>query len=378
VSTLISPDGFQAAVVRQKGGPFVLETVSLKPPRQDEILVRIVATGMCHTDMVIRDQMYPVPQPIVLGHEGAGVVESVGDGVTKVQPGDHVVLTFLPCGQCRSCNEGHCASCENFNELNFSGMRPEDGSHALCGADHSLLHDRFFGQSSFGAFAVANERNVVKVRKDAPLELLGPLGCGVQTGAGTVLNALKVSPGSSFAAFGAGAVGLSAVMAAAAAGATTIFAIDVVPSRLELAKELGATHVVDSRAQDPVSIIREATGAGVDFAMDSTGIPDVISAAVLGLRPRGVAAVVGASKPGTTLHFDANDVMQHSKTVRGVVEGDSVPDVFIPQLIDLYFAGRFPFDKLVKFYRFDQINEAAEDSERGVTLKPIIRIGEHG
>jgi len=367
--------GFQAAVVRQKGGAFQIASVNITPPRHNEVLVRVVATGMCHTDMVARDQIYPVPHPIVLGHEGAGIVEAVGENVTKVERGDHVVLTFHCCGACRPCQEGHPAYCENFNDYNFAGARPDDGSHALCGHDQTPLNDRFFGQSSFGAYAIANDRNVVKVRKDAPLELLGPLGCGIQTGAGTLLNALKVGPGASFAAFGAGAVGLSAVMAAAAVGATTIFAIDVVPSRLELARQLGATHVVNSADNDPVEAIRAVTGKGVDFAVDSTGITSVIRSAVLALRSMGAAAIVGASKPGAVVDLDVNDLMQNVKSIRGVVEGDSIPDVFIPKLIDLYLAGRFPFDKLVKFYSFDQINEAAADSEKGVTLKPIIRIG---
>lgn len=176
---------------------------------------------------------------------------------------------------------------------------------------------------------------------------------------GTVLNALKVGPGASFAAFGAGAVGLSAVMAADAAGATTIFAIDIVPSRLELARDLGATHTVDSSEDDPVETVRAVTGKGVDYAMDSTGTTAVIRNAVLALLPTGFAAIVGASKPGAVLDLDVNDLMQSAKSIRGVVEGDSVPDVFIPKLIDLYLAGRIPFDKLVKFYAFDDINEAA-------------------
>lgn len=364
---------FQAAVVREKGGSFQLENVSHSPIRHDEILVRIVATGMCHTDMVARDQIFPVPQPIVLGHEGAGVVEAVGPNVIKVARGDHVVLTFLSCGYCRSCQMGSTACCERFYELNFSGQR-HDGSHALHNHAGEKLNDRFFGQSSFGAYAVASERNVVKVRRDAPLELLGPLGCGVQTGAGTVLNALKVGAGSSFAAFGGGAVGLSALLAARVAGATTIFVIDVVPSRLELALELGATHVINNREQDPVKVIREVTGAGVDFVMDSTGMAAVIRSAVLSLRPSGQAAIVGASKAGTTLDLDVNDLIQNAKHIRGVIEGDSVPDIFIPQLVELYMQGRFPFDKLIKFYQFDQINQAARDSEQGITLKPIIRI----
>jgi aryl-alcohol dehydrogenase len=289
-----------------------------------------------------------------------------------VIPGDHVVLSFLPCGLCRACVEGEPASCENFNDYNFSGQRP-DLSHALRDAQGRELNDRFFGQSSFASYAIANERNIVKVRKDASLELLGPLGCGIQTGAGAVLNALRVRAGSSFAAFGAGAVGLSAVMAAVATGATFVFAIDVVPSRLELAKTLGATHVVNSREQNAVEIVRQVMGSGVDFALDSTGRPEVVRAAVEALRPRGVCGIVGASKPGTDLQVDINDFMQKCKVIRGIVEGNSVPDVFIPQLVDLFMQGRFPFDKLVKFYPFDQINEAAHDSERGGTVKPIIR-----
>ena len=258
-----STNAVSAAVVRKKGGPFIIEKLRLEEPRADEVLVRIVATGMCHTDMVVRDQVYPVPQPIVLGHEGAGVVEKVGSNVVKVRPGDHVVLTFMSCGHCNLCAQGRPANCVNFNAHNFSGARA-DGTGSLRD-DHGPVHDHFFGQSSFSTFAVANERNVVKVPKEAPLELLGPLGCGIQTGAGAVMNALKVGPGASFAAFGAGAVGLSAVMAARAVGATTIIAVDVVPARLALAKEIGATHAVNAKEQDPVAAVRAITNGGVQF-----------------------------------------------------------------------------------------------------------------
>lgn len=365
---------FRAAVVLQPGGPFELNTVRFQSLRPHEVIVRIVATGMCHTDMVARDGLYPVPQPVVLGHEGAGVVTAIGAEVQRVTVGDHVVLTFLSCGTCRPCLEGAPAGCQNFNALNFSGQRC-DGSHALCGNDGQLLHDRFFGQSSFAEFAVVDQRNVVKVRPDAPLEMLGPLGCGIQTGAGAVLNALKVKAGSTFAAFGGGTVGLSGVMAAHVAGATTIIAIDVVAERLALARELGATHVINSREQDPVQAIREITGDGVDFSLDSTGRPEIVRAAVEALRPRGLCGIVGASKPGTTFSLDMNDMMQNCKVLRGIVEGDSIPDLFITQLVELYMQGRFPIDKLMRFYAFDQINQAAADSERGLTIKPVIRIG---
>ena len=363
----------KAAVVREKGGEFRIEEGTIGAPGPREVLVRVVATGVCHTDMIIRDQYYPSPLPAVLGHEGSGVVEAVGAGVRGVEPGDHVVMTFMSCGYCVQCEQGHPAHCENFFGLNFGGGRG-DGSTATCDAHGHVLHDHFFGQSSFGTLAIAHERNVVKVSKDAPLELLGPLGCGIQTGAGAVLNALQVKAGSSFAAFGSGAVGLSAVMAARVAGATTIIAVDVTPSRLALAKELGATHVVNSRETDAVAAIREITGGGVNFTLESSGRPEVLRQAIDALSIRGTCGIVGAPKLGTEAAFDVNDVMVPGKRIIGIVEGDSVPQLFIPQLVDLYVQGRFPFDKLVGFYAFDQINEAIADSESGKTIKPILRL----
>ena len=252
--------------------------------------------------------------------------------------------------------------------------RFSEGGSALQDEAGSRLNDHFFAQSSFASFALSRENNAIKVSRQAPLELLGPLGCGIQTGAGAVINSLKVTPGSSFAAFGGGAVGLSAVLAARVAGATTIIAVDVVPSRLTLATELGATHVINSKDTDPVAAIREITGGGVNFALESTGRPAVLRLAVDALGSRGSLGVVGAPALGTTAEFDVNDLLLGGKTIRGIVEGDSVPKKFIPELVNLYLQGRFPFDKLVKFYRFDEINQAAEDSEKGITLKPIIRI----
>ncbi len=362
-----------AAVVRKKGGPFQIETLSLEEPRSDEVLVRIVATGMCHTDMVARDQLYTVPLPVVLGHEGAGIVERVGGSVKKIAPGDHVVLTYMWCGHCTPCLNGDLTYCANFYPLNFGGAR-EDRSTATHD-QQGVVHDHFFGQSSFGTYALAHERNVVKVPVNAPLELLGPLGCGIQTGAGAVMNALRVRPGSSFAAFGGGAVGLSAVMAARVAGATTIIAADVVPSRLELAKELGATHTVNSRETDPIEAVRKITGGGANFTLESSGRPAVLRQAIEALAIRGTCGIVGAPALGTEASFDVNGVMTAGKQIIGIVEGDSVPDLFIPSLVELYTQGRFPFDRLVKFYSLDQINQAAEDSEKGITIKPIVRIG---
>lgn len=362
-----------AAVIRNEGGPYQIEKLTLEEPRRDEVRVKMVATGMCHTDMVARDKVYDVPHPIVLGHEGAGVVESVGEDVREIAPGDHVVLSYQPCGHCKPCLLGKPFYCVHTYALCFGGARL-DGSTATWDAQGKPVHDHFFAQSSFGTFALANERNVVKVPKDAPLERLGPLGCGIQTGAGAVINALRVSPGSSFVVFGAGAVGLSAVMAAKIAGATTIIAADVVPPRLDLAKDLGATHTINSKDQDPVKAIKDITGGGADFSLEATGIPAVLRQAIDSIGVVGVCGIVGAAPLGAEASFDVNDVMIPGKKIFGILQGESVTKIFIPKLVELHAQGRFPIDKLIKFYKLDEINQAAEDSEKGVTVKPIIRM----
>jgi len=361
------------AVVREKEAPFTVEQARLRAPRADEVLGKAAATGLRHTDLIVRDQYYPVPLPAVLGHEGAGIVEEVGSDVTSLAPGDPVVLSYGSCGSCDRCRSGTPGYCDQFFSLNFGGTDAE-GNTALTGVDGEALHSHFFAQSSFATYALAKEGNAVKVPVDAPLELLGPLGCGIQTGAGAVINSLKVSPGSNFVALGAGAVGLSAVMAAQVAGAATIIAVDVVPSRLELARELGATHTINTREVDLVAGVREITGAGAQFALESTGRPEVLAQGIEALRPLGQIGVVGAPQLGTTAQFDVNNLLLGGRTIRGIVEGDSVPSVFIPQLVELHRQGRFPFDKLVRFYELDQINEAARDSVAGGTLKAVLRM----
>lgn len=360
-----------AAVLHEHHGDFTIEQLTLEQPRAGEVLVRIVAAGMCHTDAAVRSADLPTPLPVVLGHEGAGVVEAVGPGVTKVVPGDHVVITINSCGQCEQCLSGHPSICEMIFPLNFAGSRL-DGSHALCG--HAGLNDRFFGQSSFATHSIAAERNVVKVTRDVPLELLGPLACGIQTGAGSVITGLKVKVGESFVVFGSGAVGLSAVMGAVVCGATTIIAVDINPSRLELARELGATHAINGREEDVVARIMEITGKGIHHSLDTTGNLTAIKNAIDCLRPGGVCGILGASAPDAKLAIDVSPFMSTSKTLRGIIEGDCVPDIFIPQMIALYQQGRFPFDKLIKFYELEDINQALLDSEKGVTVKPVIRM----
>lgn len=362
-----------AAVLRATRGPVSIESLNLEEPRADEVIVRVVASGVCHTDILIRDGVLPVPTPpVVLGHEGAGVVERIGSAVTKVSPGDRIVMTFNSCGSCESCVEGATTYCHHIGPYNFAGKRPDGSTPLSKGAER--ISGYFFAQSSWATHALCAERNIVKVPNKARLELLGPLACGVQTGAGAVINALKVRPGKSLAVFGAGSVGLSAIMAARVVGATTIVAVDVHDSRLELARQLGATHTINPRSDDPTRAILELTGSGVHFAFDSTGIGGVIRQAVECLAPRGLCGIVGASAPGTEITLDETHFMTGGRRLMGIVGGDSVPETFIPTLIELHRQGRFPFDRMVKFYSLSQINDAIHDSETGAVIKPIVRM----
>lgn len=360
----------KAAITHKKEDAFKIETVQLAEPKANEIRVRIVAAGVCHTDVVARD-LGIAPYPIVLGHEGSGVVDEVGEGVSDLAVGDHVVLSFAHCGKCENCLTGHPTVCSIFNDLNFGGAM-DDGTHRLC--QHGTEIGTFFGQSSFGTHAIVNAQNAVKVDPEVDLRLLGPLGCGIQTGAGTVLNRLKPGFGSSVVVYGCGSVGLSAIMAARIAGCQQIIAVDVHESRLALAKELGATHSLNGKDVDVVAEVKAITLNGSHYAVETTGVPAVVRQSLQALRPLGQCAIVGIT-PEVTLDIH-NDLMAEGKSLVGVIEGDSVPRVFIPQLIAYYKMGQFPFDKLVKFYDFDQINEAFEDSEKGITIKPILKISD--
>ncbi len=360
-----------AAVTREKAQPFVLEDVDIEEPRLDEVRVKVVATGVCHTDIVVRDQWLPVPLPIVLGHEGAGIVEQVGEAVTKVQPGDHVVLTYGRCGQCANCLQGRPYYCLHAYARSYGGGR-SDGSTALS-QNGQAIHSHFFAQSSFATYAIANEQNVVKVRQDAPLEILGPLGCGIQTGAGAVMNGLRPPVGSSIAIFGVGSVGLSAILAARAVGCATIIAIDVKPERLATAKELGATHTINGAETDSVEAIRQITSGGAQYTLEMTASPRVLRQAVDALQVGGVCGVIGAPARGTEVSLEMTALL-FGRAVRGIRQGESVSDTFIPQLIELYMQGRFPFDRLIEFFPFDSINQAVEDSEHGKVIKPVLRM----
>ena len=336
--------------------------------------MRIVASGICHTDLLIRDGTFPTPMPVVLGHEGAGVVEEVGAAVTRVKVGDHVASTYASCGGCRLCAGGHPFHCTEFFERNFLAARA-DGSTAISRGGEPV-HSHFFGQSSFATGAVIPERSVVAIPDDVPFEVVAPFGCGIQTGAGAVMNVLRPLPNSSIAIFGAGGVGLSAVMAAAIAGCSPIIAVDVRPGRLALAQELGATHAVDAAEVDPVEAIGELV------PRRRRGQPRDQR------RARRAAPVRRRPRPRRDLRADRRPAAGHrgaaststacsrvGRGIKGIVEGHSVPQVFIPKLIELWRAGRLPVDRLVRAYDFDQINQAADDALAGEVVKPVLRMG---
>lgn len=357
-----------AAVMEKQAGKFQFERLKLDAPGPNEIRIKIMASGVCHTDAVARD-LGLTPFPVVLGHEGSGIVEELGPGVEGFEVGDHVVISFAHCGHCENCLTGHPTVCKTFNELNFGG-KMEDGTFRIHKEGKDVSN--FFGQSSFGNYSIVHEKNAVKVDPDVDITLLGPLGCGIQTGAGTVLNRLKPEFASTIAIFGTGAVGLSAIMAAKIANCKTIIAVDIHDSRLELAKELGATHTLNSKRDDIVKEIKELTDGGIHYAVETSGVPVVVKQSLNALRPLGTAAIVGVTPE---MKIDVhNDLMAEGKSMIGVIEGDSVPRVFIPQLIDYYKAGQFPFDKMVRFYNFNEIEKAFEDSAKGITIKPILKV----
>jgi aryl-alcohol dehydrogenase len=361
-----------AAVVRERSGAFNIEQLDLCDPRADELLVEVVASGMCQTDLHGRDGYYATPYPAVFGHEGAGIVRAVGRGVTTFKPGDHVVMSYPWCGECPNCRSARQSYCIDAFPLKMSGTRA-DGS-TLHAQDGKPVYSAFFQQSSFGNFTIANERYAVKVRDDAPLELLGPLACGGQTGAGAVLNVMKPKAGDSFVVFGVGAVGLSGLMAAKIAGCDPIIAVDVHDTRLALARSLGATHTINhSGRTDVVAEIRKITGLGARFTLETSALAPVFREAVDTLMPAGTCVLLGSARAGTEVTFET-PFLQNGRTVRGVIQGDSVPQEFIPQIADYMMTGRFPVERMVTFYDLADINRAASESTSGATIKPVIRM----
>ena len=359
----------RAAVAGRNGKLSMLE-LTLDAPRADEALVRIVACGICRLDVAMVSSPR-VSKPAVLGHEGCGVVEKIGRDVTGLCPGDRVVMSFSSCGHCSSCESGAPAYCLQSQKYNFGCARP-DRTTALS-SHGERVGSHFFGQSAFATRAISTGRNTVKVPDDVPLELMGPLGCGIQTGAGAVLNSLQVKPASSVAVLGTGSVGLAAVMAAKIAGAASIIAVDVHATRLETARSLGATHTIQAPVERLAEEIIGITGNGVNYAVDTSGNDSATLQGIQALAPLGAIALISEGS-GAGITVQPKELMHTGRSIRGVHQGDSVPQTFIPALIEHYRHGRLPLEKIVSFYDFDQIDQAMADMNSGRTIKPVLRM----
>ena len=362
----------RAAIIREGNSSFEIDTLNLDKPRENEICVEISGVGLCHTDLVFASGRLPnFGLPAVLGHEGSGIVHSIGSKVTKVEVGDRVVITFGSCGNCDRCNDGDEAYCREWREYNFAGKRL-DGSKAIRdGANDVSSH--FFCQSSFATHALTYERNVVKLPDDVPLELMGPISCGVQTGVGAVLNSLEAKEGSSLLITGGGSVGLSAVMGAKIARCKTIILVEPKAKRRAMAMSFGATHTIDpAQFEDLAKAVRAIDTRGVDYALDTSGVPDVLQAIMNCLGVKGTLGVVSVTPPDTPVPGNMLQVMGQGHTIKGIIEGDSSPDTFIPQLVEYYREGRLPFDKMVTTYPLSDINQAIADQHAGLCVKAVL------
>lgn len=361
----------KAAVVASAGGNYKIEELNLVEPKETDVLVKIVASGICRSDYAER-QGSSVPFPVVLGHEGSGIVEKVGSGVSTVKPGDHVILSYGYCEACQRCHEGHPSSCRHWLDINNSGVNTR-GEHVFK-KESGIEVKNFFNQSSFATYSLVDQSNIVKVDKDIDLRILGPLGCGLGTGSGAVLEVLHPKAGESIAVFGTGAVGFAALMAAKIAGCKTIIALDINEARLETAKKLGATHVINSgiASEQVLSKVREITnGEGVDYTIDTSGVQSVMKQAMAVLANGGTFVPLAVTNKNLELNTFFDLVFGNKKIV-GCLIGDTIPRYHLPRLIDFYKAGNFPFDQFIKFYDFEDIVQAEADSVSGKTLKSVV------
>ncbi|MEX2245708.1 MAG: Zn-dependent alcohol dehydrogenase [Dehalococcoidia bacterium] len=351
----------KAAVLRELNKPLSIEDVELEKPGPGQVLVKTAASGVCHSDLHFIDGSWPMPLPAVLGHEAAGVVEEVGAGVTYVQPGDHVVLLFVPfCGICRFCTTGRPNLCRDGRS-----MQP-----VLKIGDR--MQPAFLGMSSFAEHILLPEGGVVKIRQDVPLEQAALVGCGVMTGVGAAINTAKVAPGSTCAVIGTGGVGLNVIQGCALAGAAKIIAVDVRENKLAMARRFGATHTIDASQEDPVKAVRDLTGGGADYAFEVIGLPAAITQAFDMVRRGGEAIVVGMSPFGSQVSVDATAFLSE-KVLRGCVYGSTRPRYDMPMILDLYMAGKLNLDDLVsRRYPLEGINDAFDALRAGEVARSVI------
>ncbi|MDB5683188.1 MAG: Aryl-alcohol dehydrogenase [Sphingomonas bacterium] len=360
-----------AAVSRDGEAAPRLEQVDLSGPRAGELLVRIVAVGICHTDLRVHaGGGVGTPRPVVLGHEGAGIVEAVGEGVTHIRPGDHVVLSGSSCGHCPSCLANFPTYCREVMPRSFGGQRM-DGTSALSQGG-AKLHGHFFGQSSFATYAIADARGAVPIGKDVPFDVAAPMGCGILTGAGSVFYSFAMRPNHTLVVFGTGPVGLAAVMAAKLVGARRIIAVDPIAGRRALAEELGATDTIDPAAGDVAEAVLALLPEGVDFSLNTTAVPAVFDAAVKVLGMMGTAGFVTAPPgPWTTM---LQPLLAGGRSIRGIINGSAVPQIAIPMMLDHWRQGNFPVDRLVRRYPFADIADAFHDCHNGTAIKPVLHM----
>lgn len=361
-----------AAVLDQPNGPFAIEQVEVAAPGPGEVRVAVKAVGICHTDLVVASGAMGLQFPAVLGHEGAGIVEAVGDGVSGLTPGDKVLLTFNSCGACAPCGDHEPAYCNHFMPLNMLAVRPDGSTRVTRGG--RPVSDNFFGQSSFATLAIANQRNVIKLDDDADLAALAPLGCGIQTGAGGVLRSLSARAGESLVVIGSGAVGLSAVLGGVIAGCTTIIAVEPQEQRRQVASDLGATHVLDGQG-DVAGAVRAILPDGADMVLDTSGFMPVIQQTLNMIANRGRIGLLGV--PGSldaALSVPVLQLLSQGITVRGIVEGDSNPAEFLPELLAYHKQGRLPIERFSRHYPLAQINQAIDDAHHGKAIKAIMLI----
>lgn len=364
----------RAAVMPERHGRWTMENLEVAEPAPHEVLVRVVASGICQTDVHARDGFFPLPCPAVYGHEGAGVVERVGSAVTTLAPGDHVIMANPSCGECADCRTGFETYCVNAPRLKQSGFR-SDGSSLAFRRGQEPVYGSFFQQSSFASLTLAMARNTIRVPKDLPLEVLAAFPCGVNTGAGAVLNVLEPHPGDAYVAFGTGTVGFAGLLAARLAGCDPIIAVDLFDDRLALARALGATHTVNARHPQLVDEVKRlAGGRGARFCLEAAGFPEALRAAVDVLAPRGTACLVGSARPGVEVALEMKTIQQ-GRVVRGCVQGESEIQAFLPRLIELYREGKLPVDRLIRHYPHAAINDAVADMLSGKTIKAVLRIG---
>jgi alcohol dehydrogenase len=352
--------------------PLTIETVELAPPQSGEVLVRIAAAGLCHSDLSVINGQRPRPLPMALGHEAAGVVEALGPDVTDLAVGDHVILVFVPsCGHCGPCAEGRPALCEPGAAANGKGELL-GGGFRIAQNGAPIYHH--IGCSSFAERAVVSRRSLVKIDNNLPLEIAALFGCAVMTGVGAVINTAQLKAGQTVAIVGLGGVGLAALLGAIAAGASQVIAVDVSPAKLEFAKSLGATACIDARDAEAVKEVRIMTSGGVDFGLEFAGSIPALKTALEMTRRGGATITAGLPPPDQTLPVNVVSLVGEERTIKGSYIGSCVPSRDIPRYIALYRSGKLPVDKLLSgVISLDQINEGFDKLHDGSVIRTIVK-----